>query len=197
MAYIALSSAIQYSVSDGANSSKVPGITCFIDNIFITGKDDEEHLHRLDLTLKSFKENDLTIKMSKFSTVFSTILGNKRASNFSEFQFTTIVVYHSHKGFQLYMCMITWWFNLQYSFYVFLITQSCSDKLTEPLTTTNVLAHFNPNMPIGLAFDASAVGIGAVIYTTSTQMVARNQLLYASKTLSDSEKNHSQIERKA
>ena len=44
---------------------KVPGIVCYIDDILITGKDDEEHLHRLDLVLKSFKENGLTIKMSK------------------------------------------------------------------------------------------------------------------------------------
>ena len=44
---------------------KVPVIVCYIDEILITGKDDEEHLHRLELVLKSFKENGLIIKMSK------------------------------------------------------------------------------------------------------------------------------------
>ena len=52
---------------DGTNNilPKVPGIVCHIDDILITGKDDEEHLHRLELVLKSFKENGLTIKMNK------------------------------------------------------------------------------------------------------------------------------------
>ena len=44
---------------------KIPGIVCYIGVILVTGKDDKEHLHRLELVLKSFKENGLTIKMSK------------------------------------------------------------------------------------------------------------------------------------
>ena len=44
---------------------QVSGIVCYIDDILITGKDDEEHPHRLDLVLKSFKENGHTIKISK------------------------------------------------------------------------------------------------------------------------------------
>ena len=52
---------------------KVPGIISFIDNIFIAGKDDEEHLHRLDLVLKSFKENGLSIEMSKCHFLQSSV----------------------------------------------------------------------------------------------------------------------------
>ena len=44
---------------------KEPGIVCYIDDVLSTGKNDEEHLHRLELVLKSLKENGLTIKMSK------------------------------------------------------------------------------------------------------------------------------------
>ena len=67
--------------------------------------------------------------------------------------------------------------------------QNCFDKLKEALTTTNVLAHFDPNMPIGLACDASAVGIGAVIYHKYPDGSER-PIAYASKTLSDSERNY-------
>ena len=38
----------------------------------------------------------------------------------------------------------------------------CEDQRN--LTSTEVLALFNPNVPLGLACDASGVGIGAVIY---------------------------------
>ena len=37
-------------------------------------------------------------------------------------------------------------------------------KIKETLTLTEVLAHFNPNVPFGFACDTSGVGIGAVIY---------------------------------
>ena len=36
--------------------------------------------------------------------------------------------------------------------------------IKETLTSMEVLAHFNPDFQLGLACDASGVGIGAVIY---------------------------------
>ena len=44
---------------------KLPGIVRNIDDILITGKDDDEHFSRLEAALKSFKEYGLTIKTSK------------------------------------------------------------------------------------------------------------------------------------
>ena len=44
------------------------------------------------------------------------------------------------------------------------IHQNSFGKIKQALTTTTVLAHFDPDISIGLACDASAVGIGAVIY---------------------------------
>ena len=43
----------------------------------------------------------------------------------------------------------------------------CQDsfvKIKEALPTIKVLAHFNPDLLLGLACDASAVGIGAVLF---------------------------------
>ena len=45
---------------------KLPGVVCYMDDILITGKDDDEHFSCLEAVLKSFKEYSLTIKTSKF-----------------------------------------------------------------------------------------------------------------------------------
>ena len=57
------------------------------------------------------------------------------------------------------------------------------------------MAHFDPNIPIGLARDASAVGIGVVIYKYPDG--SERPIAYAFKILSDNERNYSQIEREA
>ena len=42
--------------------------------------------------------------------------------------------------------------------------QESFTKLKEALTSTTVLAHYDPTMPIALACDVSSIGIGVVIY---------------------------------
>ena len=68
------------------------------------------------------------------------------------------------------------------------VHQNSFDKIKQALTTTTVLAHFDPDIPIGLACDASAVGIGAVIYHKYSDGTER-PIAYASKTFSNSERN--------
>jgi len=74
--------------------------------------------------------------------------------------------------------------------------QESFEKIKETLTSTEVLAHYNPDVPLGLACDASGVGIGAVIYHKYEAGTER-PIAYASKTLSDAERKYSQIEREA
>ena len=38
------------------------------------------------------------------------------------------------------------------------------NKIKEALTSAKILAHFDPKVPLGLACDASKVGIGAILY---------------------------------
>ena len=64
----------------------------------------------------------------------------------------------------------------------------------ESLTSSKVLAHFNPDLPIVLECDASQYGIGAVISHRFTDGVER-PIAYASRSLSPAEKNYSQTEK--
>ena len=59
-------------------------------------------------------------------------------------------------------------------------------KAKDLLTSSRVLAYFNPSLPFTLTCDASAYGIGVM-----------RSIAYASRSLSKSEKNYCQLEKEA
>jgi len=59
-------------------------------------------------------------------------------------------------------------------------------RLKELLSTAGVLAHFAPSLPLGVACDASVVGIGATLF---------HRFSHISKTLTASQRNYSQTQR--
>ncbi len=66
----------------------------------------------------------------------------------------------------------------------------------EAFTSTQVLIHYNPEWPIKLDCDASAVGIGAVPSHVMPDGTER-PIAYASTSLNQAERNYSQIEKEA
>ena len=74
--------------------------------------------------------------------------------------------------------------------------QQAFQHLKELLSSDNVLVHFDPALPIGLACDASSVGIGAVIFhrcPDGSECPIRNE----SKTLTATQRKYSQIQKEA
>ena len=68
--------------------------------------------------------------------------------------------------------------------------------LKEQLASATVLVHYDINLPIRLACDASAYGVGAVISHVMPDSSER-PIAYASRSLSSAEINYSQLEREA
>ena len=69
-------------------------------------------------------------------------------------------------------------------------------KLKELLSSDDVLVHYRKDVPIGIACDASNVGIGAVLFHRFPGGVER-PIANVSKTLTDTQRNYSQIQKEA
>jgi len=78
-------------------------------------------------------------------------------------------------------------------------TQQCAEAFRSAkhkISSAPVLAHFDPTLPLVLAGDASAYGVGAVI-SHSFPDGSERPIAYASRTLSMSERNYAQVEKEA
>ena len=68
--------------------------------------------------------------------------------------------------------------------------------LEEELCLNRFLTYFNPKQPLVVACDASPVGLGAVL-AHKLPSGEEKPIAYASRTLSDSERNYSQIDKES
>lgn len=68
--------------------------------------------------------------------------------------------------------------------------------LKSKLASAEVLAHYDPALPVKLDCDASAYGVGAVLSHQYADGSER-PIAYASRTLSTAERNYAQLEKEA
>ena len=74
--------------------------------------------------------------------------------------------------------------------------QAAFDKTEDTITADTVLAHFNTSLPVGMACDASEVGIGAVLFHRYPDGSER-PISNVSKTLTSTQRKYSQIQKEA
>ncbi len=78
-------------------------------------------------------------------------------------------------------------------------TAACSKafrEAKEELASPKLLLHYDPDLPIRLATDASSYGLGAVL-SHVLKDGTEQPIAYASRTLSNSEQNYAQIDKEA
>ncbi|XP_059201274.1 uncharacterized protein K02A2.6-like [Centropristis striata] len=196
-------------------------VVVFLDDLLIMGRSEEDHLHNLQRVLQRLQENGLRVKCSKceFGKTQLEYLGHvldergihpseekvraiheaPAPTNVKELQaFLGLLNYYGRflpqqstvlaPLYRLLRGDVVWkWTDAEQSAFV-----KCKDLLT----SDQVLAHYDPSLPLTLACDASAYGIGAVIQHTMPNGEER-PIAYASRMLSPAEKKYSQIDKEA
>ena len=199
----------------------IPFVICYLDDILVSGRTVEEHLKNLEEVLRRLQLHGLRLKKDKCSFLQSSveylghqvdaqgvhtsqkkvkaILNARTPQNLAELcSFLGMLNFYTkflpnissllHPLHQLLRESQRWCWtkDCEHAF------QSAKQKLAE----APVLAHYDPSLPLVLAADASAYGIGAVV-SHRLPDGSEQPIEYASRTLSKSESNYAQIEKEA
>ncbi|KAJ8021906.1 hypothetical protein HOLleu_39239 [Holothuria leucospilota] len=197
----------------------IDGVMCYLDDILITGMNTEQHLERLRLVLNRLKDHGLRLKASKckflqgsllylghvidregirpYPEKVHDIMEAPSPSDIGELRsFLGMVQYYAkflpnlsttlHPLNDLLKVTSKWNWSKE--------CEAAFQKAKECITSAKVLMHYDVKLPIKLACDASSYGLGAVISHVTSDGQER-PVAFASRTLSASEKNYSQIEK--
>ena len=197
------------------------GVICYIDDILISTSDERSHLDVLGEVLTRLEKHGFRLKREKCQFLLSSVeyLGHQiNASgiqttpdkidavvkapppeNATELRsFLGLVNYYGkfvpHLSTVLHPLNHLLKDNVKWSW-----TQECSESFSrakEELASARVLTHYDPKLPLNMAADASAYGVGAVLSHVFPDGTER-PVAFASRTLSPSEKNYAQVEKEA
>jgi archaellum component FlaC len=197
------------------------GVQCFFDDIIIQGSNKVQLLQRLEQVFERLKMNDLRINrekckffqskieylghvidsegLHKSDKKIQSILKCKRPENVSELRTFLGLANYYNKFIKNLATLLHPLNKLLQKGSMFNWSPSCESsfqKIKDIITSDDVLVHFNPDLPLILATDASPVGVGAVLshrYRDGTD----RPIAYASRTLTRAEQRYSQIDKEA
>ena len=199
----------------------LPGVMCYIDDILVTGANDAEHLKNLEAVLKRLQQYGIHLKRSKCrflcprveylghlidsqglratKSKVEAIVNAPPPQNVQQLRsFLGLLNYYGK--FIPNLASITHPLNaLLHNDCKWKWSEECMQAFNlakEKLVSSDVLVHYDPKLPIKVAGDASAYGVGAVL---SHVMEDRSErpIAFASRTLSASERNYAQVEKEA
>ena len=208
----------QQTMDDALRGCK--GTVCRVDDILVTGETEEEHLQNLEEVIGRLEKAQFRCNLSKSKFLQDEIkyLGyviNKEGirpcrdkvetllkADYPEslpalVSFLSACQYYGRFIKNLSTIVeplnrlrrgVPWKFEKE--------EKEAFDSLKKALTSSAVIVPYNPKLPVKIDTDASATGLGAVISHIMDDGSER-PIEFASRTLSSSERNYSQIEKEA
>ena len=198
----------------------LPKVICYLDDILVSGESESEHLEILERVLKRLQAHNIRANKAKctFFTDSVEYLGHRidaaglhttaskvravkeaqRPRNIQQLR-SFLGLLHYYGKFLHNLADLLHPLNALLRKGQWKWTEECERVFQEAktrLSTAPVLAHFDPSLPLKMAGDASAYGLGAVLSQVSPDGSER-PIAFASRTLSPSERNYSQIEKEA
>ena len=199
----------------------IANVKCYIDDILITGPSDTAHLKNLEEVLKRLKEHGVKANQAKCQFLQDSVvfLGHKITSqgiHTTKDKLDAVLKAPSPKNVQQlrsFLGLLNYYgkFIPNLAALVHPLNQllhknarwnwdskceSAFEEAKEALVSSKVLTHYDPKLPLTLAGDASAYGIGAVISHIFPDG-SEHPIAFASRTLSQSEQNYAQLEKEA
>lgn len=197
------------------------GVIVFLDDILVTGRDHSQHMERLCRVFNIIKNSGLKINLEKCSFFQKSIsyLGytiDAGGLHPSGDKVEAIIKMHcptNKTELKSFLGMITYYgkflpnlstqvnklYNLLKNNVKWHWDKDCQKAFNwvkSELASPKVLAHYDSSLPLALWCDASSVGVGAVISHIYPNGDIK-PIAHASRTLNNSEKNFSQIDREA
>lgn len=199
----------------------IDGVCAFLDDILITGKSNEEHMQNLENVLNRLANVGLTVKNEKCSFFQNRVsylgfiidrnglhkspdkvdairrIGRPRNVKQLRSFIGSVNYYHRfipnipdilHPLYDLIKKDAIWNWNKK--------CQKSFDKIRDILSSTECLAHYDPEIELNLTVDASDYGLGAIlshVYESGEE----KPIAFASRTLSEAEKKYSQLDKEA
>ena len=199
----------------------IPGVICYIDDILVSSKDEESHLKSLEEVLTRLEQHGFRLKQEKCEFLMASVeylghqidkdgiraLPNKitaianapAPNNVQELRSFLGLLNYYGKFIPNLATLLHPLNSLLQADRKWLWSKECQDAFQlakDQLTSAEVLTHYDPSLPINMAADASAYGVGAVISHVFPDGAER-PIAFASRMLSPSEQNYAQLEKEA
>ena len=199
----------------------ISGTICYMDDILVTGATEEEHLRNLEEVFRRLQAHGIRVKKGKCRFLHDSVdyLGHRvdaeglrplpdkveaiekapLPQDVHQLRSFLGLLSYYRKFLPNLAAILQPLNDLLQKGKKWCWTAECSEAVKtarQLLTTSNVLVHYDPTLPLKLAADASSYGLGAVISHVMADGTEK-PIAFASRSLSKSEKNYSQIDKEA
>jgi hypothetical protein len=198
-----------------------PRTQCIMDDMIVTGSDDDDHVGNVRKVLQRLRENGLKANrdkceffkeeieyhghtvnlqgLKKSQSKVDAVLSAPTPTDVGQLRSFVGLVNYYHKFLPQLSTELQPLYSLLRKDTKWAWSDECEQaflRVKQLVGSDQVLTHYDPTLPMRVATDASPYGIGAIL---SHVMPNRDErpVVFASRTLQASEKNYSQIDKEA